>query len=93
MSPQFASIDFRSGFHPIGYVTLALKLADHVETPVGAVEALSTKIGFVLVVLGAMHFLNLYVFSRIRRHAAIKNAPRPVPPDGQLPEPAGNGGT
>lgn len=74
------------GFYLVnfGYIALALKLGQYVTTATGAVEALSYKIGLVLVVLGAMHFLNLYVFSRIRRHATIRNAPRPVPPDATL---------
>ena len=37
------------------------------------------------VVLGAMHFFNLFVFSRIRRHKNVLEAPRPVPPDLMLP--------
>lgn len=74
------------GFYLVnfGYVSFALKLAERVATPTAAVEALSYKIGLVLVVLGAMHFLNLYVFGRIRMSKRIRNAPRPVPPDAQL---------
>lgn len=77
------------GFYLInfGYVSLALKLARPVETATAAVEALSYKIGLVLVVLGCMHFLNLYIFSRIRRHAQLREAPRPVRPDEMLPRP------
>jgi len=87
------------GFYLVnfGYVSLALKLSTHVNTPTAAVEVLSYKIGLVLVVLGGMHFLNLYVFSRIRRHAAIRRAPRPVAPDQRMPPPlpatSGPGGT
>jgi hypothetical protein len=51
----------------IGYVTLALKYGDKPDTLAEAIEFTSTKIGLVLVVLGAMHFLNLYVFSRMRK--------------------------
>lgn len=76
------------GFYLVnfGYVTLALKLAEHVATPTAAMEALSYKVGLVLVVLGGMHFLNLYVFSRIRTHQRVRMAPRPVQPDGRLPQ-------
>jgi len=75
------------GFYLVnfGYVTLALKLAEHVGTPTAAMEALSYKVGLVLVVLGGMHFLNLYVFSRIRLQHRLRFAPRPVPPDDRLP--------
>lgn len=65
----------------IGYVTLALRYgggADNVQT---AIEYLSTKVGLVLVVLGGMHFMNLYVFSRLRRSAKLADALPPVEPD------------
>ncbi|MFL6254328.1 MAG: hypothetical protein ACJ74T_04850, partial [Pyrinomonadaceae bacterium] len=57
------------GFYLInfGYVTLALKLGYQIETAQEGIEALSWKIGLVLLVLGAMHFFNLLVFTRIRR--------------------------
>src|ERR671933_1318506 len=57
------------GFYLInfGYVTLALKIGYDVETARASIEALSWKIGLVLLVLGTMHFFNLLVFSRIRR--------------------------
>lgn len=72
------------GFYLInfGYVTLALKLGYDVVSAQQAIEALSGKVGMVLVVLGAMHFFNLYVFSRIRRRGALMDAPPPVLPDG-----------
>jgi len=75
------------GFYLInfGYVSLALKLAVPVTNATGGVEALSYKVGLVLVVLGGMHFFNLYVFSRIRRSKTIAEAPRPVAPDALLP--------
>ena len=71
------------GFYLInfGYMSLALRLAEPVATAVGGVEALSYKVGLVLVVLGGMHFFNLYVFSRIRQSRRFARAPRPVPPD------------
>ncbi|MBA3767059.1 MAG: hypothetical protein H0W99_08750 [Acidobacteria bacterium] len=57
------------GFYLInlGYVSLALKLGYNLESMTEGIEALSWKVGMVLVVLGGMHFFNLYVFSRIRR--------------------------
>ena len=62
------------GFYLInlGYVSLALTLHGRVVNDArGSIEALSWKVGTVLVVLGAMHFLNLFVFSRMRRHTVI----------------------
>ncbi len=64
----------------IGYVTLALKYGDKPNDLQTAVEFFSTKIGFVLVVLGVMHFFNLYVFSRMRRRAMLRQEPPPIQP-------------
>ena len=72
------------GFYLInfGYVSLALKLGYEVATPQEGIEALSVKVGMVLLVLGVMHFFNLFIFSRMRRRASLVNGPPPVPPDG-----------
>jgi hypothetical protein len=72
------------GFYLInlGYVSLALKLGYDVADLQGAIEALSWKVGTVLVVLGGMRFFNLYVFSRIRRRGVLAYAPPPALPDG-----------
>src|SRR6266702_2431676 len=72
------------GFYLInfGYVSLALKLGYYVATAQEGIEALSVKVGMVLLVLGAMHFFNLFIFSRMRRRASLVNGPPPVPPDG-----------
>src|SRR3979490_629110 len=53
----------------IGFVTLALKYGDKATDAQTALEILSSKVGFVLVVLGIMHFFNLLVFSKMRRRA------------------------
>lgn len=50
----------------IGFVTLFLKLDHFVEDATGIFEALSHKVGIVLLVLGAMHFFNLALFSKLR---------------------------
>jgi hypothetical protein len=50
-----------------------------------AIELLSTKIGLVLLVLGGMHFMNMIVFSRLRRRALRDVAPPPVAPQGRVP--------
>jgi hypothetical protein len=72
------------GFYLInlGYISLALKLGYEVADMQGAIEALSWKVGATLLVLGGMHFLNLYVFSRIRRRGVLAYAPPPALPDG-----------
>jgi len=70
------------GFYLInfGYVTLALKSDEKPVDLQGALETLSTKIGWVLLILGAMHFFNLFVFSKMRKRALLENALPPVPP-------------
>ncbi len=69
------------GFYLInfGYVSLALKYGDKPQDLQSVFETLSTKIGVVLLVLGGMHFFNLYVFSKMRRRAMLHSAPPPVP--------------
>jgi hypothetical protein len=74
------------GFYLVnfGFVTLYLKLADEVHEIRGIFEALSGKLGVVLLVLGGMHFLNLLIFSKMRERARWKQAPPPIPPTGIL---------
>ena len=66
------------GFYLInlGYVSLALKLGYDLSSMREGIEALSWKVGMVLVVLGTMHFFNLYVFSRIRKRRTEPPAER-----------------
>lgn len=68
----------------IGYVTMALRYGTKPTTVQGLFEELSTKVGVVLLVLGAMHFFNLYVFSKMRRRALLQNAPAPLAPDARV---------
>lgn len=72
------------GFYLInfGYVSLALKLGYKLEGDFSeVVEVLSSKVGWVLIVLGGMHFFNLFVFSRVRRRSVIPELPPPVQAD------------
>lgn len=68
----------------IGYVSLALKYGQKPENLQGVLEALSTKVGVVLLVLGGMHFFNLYVFSRMRRRALLNTVPPPIAPQARV---------
>jgi hypothetical protein len=67
----------------IGFMALALRYGDRANDLQSGVEILSSKVGLVLVVLGVMHFLNLYVFARLRRRASHNRATPPA-----LPKPA-----
>ena len=74
------------GFYLInfGYVSLALKLGYVVTSAEQSIEALSVKVGLVLLVLGGMHFFNLFIFSRMRRRSTTRNQP-PIGPDAFTP--------
>jgi len=71
----------------VGYVTLALRTTARVEDARAAIELFCDKIGLVLLVLGAMHFMNLYVFNRLRQRGRADLRP-PIPPDGRLSLPS-----
>jgi hypothetical protein len=62
----------------IGFVTLALKYGTKATDAQTALEILSTKVGLVLVVLGIMHFFNLFVFSKMRRRGITHKHTPPV---------------
>ncbi|HEV7644970.1 MAG TPA: hypothetical protein VGO50_13580 [Pyrinomonadaceae bacterium] len=77
------------GFYLInfGYVSLALKLGYIPKGAQEGIEALSWKIGMVLVVLGGMHFFNLFFFNYLRRRSvkpAFYHRPHNEPPQGAL---------
>ena len=55
----------------IGYIALALKTQDPLSNIRQVIELESTKIGVVLLILGAMHFFNMYVLSRMRHRALL----------------------
>jgi hypothetical protein len=62
------------GFYLINFafVCLALRMDVTVLTARESVEALARKVGTVLLILGMMHFFNLYVFTRLRRWRATR---------------------
>ena len=71
----------------IGYVSLALRYGERPVSLDTMIEGLSTKVGIVMLVLGGMHFFNLYVFSRLRARALLRSQKPPVFPDRYI-EPA-----
>jgi hypothetical protein len=75
------------GFYLInlGYVSLQLKLDTAPASPGAVIEALAGKVGLVLIVLGVMHFSNLFVFTRLRQRSRrsrrqARHSPAPPPP-------------
>ncbi|PYC67507.1 hypothetical protein C7C45_21080 [Micromonospora arborensis] len=74
----------------LGYVTVAMKHADPVRSTSQAMEELSLKIGLVLLVLGALHFFNVFALGRYRRNRLRQLATHPpIAPIGRLPMPTG----
>ena len=53
----------------IGYIALALGSSVPLLSAREAIEFVSQKTGFALMVLGCIHMFNLYVLNRMRRHA------------------------
>lgn len=66
----------------VGFITTALRFGTKPADLQGLVEFLSMKIGIVLVVLGAMHFFNMFNFDKMRRKGTRPEAPvlPPIPP-------------
>jgi len=52
-------------FH-IGFALLILRYGTRADDLPGAIETVSTKIGLVLMVLAASHFIHLAIFARLR---------------------------
>jgi len=68
----------------IGYVALALKERIAPTDVREVLETISRKIGVVMLVLGAMHFFNILVFSKMRRRALLQAVPPPIPPQAHI---------
>jgi hypothetical protein len=60
----------------IGFILLFLRVGPKPADIVEGVEYISTKLGIVILVLGGMHFFNIFNFSRMRK----KGLPKPPPP-------------
>ncbi|MFN7975216.1 MAG: hypothetical protein U0166_23165 [Acidobacteriota bacterium] len=71
----------------LGYISTALRITSRPEVPVDAMEILSTKLGMVLLVLGAMHFFDMAILARTRRRGMLDGAPPPVSPDARIDAP------
>lgn len=66
----------------LGFVMLFLRAGSEVRDLTGLFEQLSVKIGTVLLVLGTVHFVNVLVFSSMRRkgrHDAARFQPPMMP--------------
>ncbi len=78
------------GFYLInlGFISFALRYGEKPDTLQAMIEFLSTKLGLVLLVLGAMHFFNMFNFDKMRRKGLrpdTTNTPLPPAPSTAIP--------
>ena len=55
----------------VGYIAIAPKTTSALATLREAIELESTKIGIVLLMLGAMHFFNIIVLAKMRKRGTV----------------------
>lgn len=55
----------------IGYIALALRTPEVLDTVRATIELVSWKLGMVAVILGGMHFFNIMVLAKMRRSARM----------------------
>ena len=53
----------------IGYAVYTLQVTHNIANVQEVIENLSLKIGLIILILGAMHFFNLYIFFMLRKKA------------------------
>lgn len=70
------------GFYLInlGFIAFALRYGDKPTGWQEMIEFLSTKLGVVLLVLGGMHFFNMFNFDKMRRKGLASEARTGLPP-------------
>ena len=64
----------------IGFIATALRYGEKPRDLQEMIEFLSTKLGVVLVVLGGMHFFNMFNFDKMRRKGMRPESPHAEPP-------------
>ena len=60
----------------IGYAVYTLQVTNSITNMQLVIEELSIKIGLIILILGAMHFFNLYIFFKLRKKALYEKAVR-----------------
>src|ERR1700712_5510710 len=56
----------------VGYAVYTLQITTGVANFQEVIEKLSFKVGLIILILGAMHFFNLYIFFTLRKKAALE---------------------
>jgi hypothetical protein len=69
----------------LGVVALLITADSEPRTATDVIQAVVGKVGVVLLILGAMHFMNLFVLHRIRRPSQ-RLASAPPPPQPAYPQ-------
>jgi hypothetical protein len=64
----------------VGFVALALQSSARPNSFRELLEILSWKQGMVLITLGAMHFMNIAIFNKMRNRGLTRQMPPPVQP-------------
>jgi hypothetical protein len=59
----------------IGYAVYTLKIFGSIENTQSVIETLSEKIGWIILVLGGMHFFNLFILFNLRKRAHLTTRP------------------
>ena len=62
----------------IGFILLFLRVGEKPTDIVQGIEYISTKLGVVMLVLGGMHFFNMFNFAKMRKKGLAHSAP-PIP--------------
>jgi hypothetical protein len=68
----------------LGYAMFLLK-SNEADSATQAIEILVQKLGVLLLSLAAVHFVNVYVFWRLRRRNEVRHLPPPVAPQRPVP--------
>lgn len=76
-----------AGFYLVnlGYAAWSLEFHEKPATVERTIELISRKFGWVLLVLGAMHFLNVIVFSWMRKNGLLARALHTTAEDQGIP--------
>jgi hypothetical protein len=59
----------------IGYAVYTLKIWNSIDNVQAMIEVLSEKIGWIILILGGMHFFNLFILFSLRRKAQAVKVP------------------
>ena len=68
------------GFYLInlGYAVYTLQVTSSISNAQEVIEKLSIKIGLIILILGGMHFFNLYIFFTLRKRAMLEKRFKPT---------------